>query len=75
MCTQMPVDAVARLLGMSDDRIKRVLDRHVNAGGRLGELLGRAERSARKGQRFLTLFCDLNARRLLFARLRTMAPT
>ena len=72
LCTQMPVGAVAQLLGVSDDRIWRVLDFHVDAARAREDYaevrrISADERSARKGQRFLTLFCDLDARRLLFA--------
>ncbi|ODT97475.1 MAG: transposase [Rhodanobacter sp. SCN 67-45] len=72
LCTQMPVSAVARLLGVSDGRVWRVLDFHVNAARAREDYsavrrVSADERSARKGQRFLTLFCDLDARRLLFA--------
>ncbi|MEY2153093.1 ISL3 family transposase [Rhodanobacter sp. 115] len=72
LCTQMPVSAVAALLGVSDDRIWRVLDFHVEAARAREDFsdvrrVSADERSARKGQRFLTLFCDLAARRLLFA--------
>lgn len=72
LCSQMPVCAVARLLGVSDDRVWRVLDFHVDAARAREDYsavcrISADERSARKGQRFLTLFCDLDARRLLFA--------
>lgn len=72
LCSQMPVGAVARLLGVSDDRVWRVLDFHVEAARAREDYsavrrISADERSARKGQRFLTLFCDLDARRLLFA--------
>jgi transposase len=72
LCTQMPVGAVAQLLGVSDDRVWRVLDFHVDAARAREDYaevrrISADERSARKGQRFLTLFCDLDARRLLFA--------
>lgn len=72
LCTQMPVGAVAQLLGVSDDRVWRVLDFHVDAARAREDFaevrrISADERSARKGQRFLTLFCDLDARRLLFA--------
>lgn len=72
LCSQMPIAAVAKLLGVSDDRVWRVLDFHVEAA-RVREdyasvrRISADERSARRGQRFLTLFCDLEARRLLFA--------
>ncbi|HEY4291647.1 helix-turn-helix domain-containing protein, partial [Luteibacter sp.] len=72
LCSQMPVAAVARLLGVSDERVWRVLDYHVAAARAREDYshvhrISADERSARKGQRFLTLFCDLDARRLLFA--------
>lgn len=72
LCTQMPVSAVAALLGVSDDRIWRVLDFRVEAAREREDFsevrqVSADERSARKGQRFLTLFCDLAARRPLFA--------
>ncbi|WP_237711922.1 transposase, partial [Rhodanobacter sp. 115] len=49
-----------------------VLDFHVEAARAREDFsdvrrVSADERSARKGQRFLTLFCDLAARRLLFA--------
>lgn len=72
LCTQMPVNAVARLLDVSDDRVWRVLDVHVEAA-RVREdystvrRISADERSAHKGHRYLTMFCDMDARRLLFA--------
>lgn len=72
LCSQMPVSAVAALLGVPDDRIWRVLDVHVGVARAPEDFsnvcqVSADERNARKGQRFLTLFCDLAARRLLFA--------
>lgn len=72
LCTQMPVHAVARLLGVSDDRVWRVLDFHVEAARACEDYsevrrISADERSAHKGHRYLTMFCDLDARRLLFA--------
>lgn len=72
LCTQMPVDAVAKLLGVSDDRIWRVLDFHVEAARAQEDYsdvrrISADERSAHKGHRYLTMFCDMDARRLLFA--------
>lgn len=71
LCEEMPVLAVARLLGMSDDRVWRVLDATVDTARAQEDYsavrrISADERSARKGQRFLTLFCDLNRRRVLF---------
>ena len=72
LCREMPVLAVARLLGVSDGRIWRVLEHHVHqARARADHAEVRRiavdERSARRGQRYLTLFHDADRRRLLFA--------
>ncbi len=72
LCREMPVAVVARMVGVSDDRIERVLDYHVEqarARQDHSEVTRVAvdERSARRGQRFLSLFHDADARRLLFA--------
>ena len=72
LCQSMPVAHVARLLGVSDDRIWRVLKHHI-AQARAREdhasvrRLGVDETSTRRGQRYLTLFHDADTRRLLFA--------
>lgn len=72
LCQAMPVAHVARLVGVSDDRIWRVLKHHV-AQARAKEdhatvrRVGVDETSTRRGQRYLTLFHDADARRLLFA--------
>jgi len=72
LCAQMPVLAVAQLLGVSDDRVWRALTFHVEQA-RAREDFSRVcrisadERSARRGQRYVTLFCDADERRVLFA--------
>ncbi len=72
LCQAMPVAHVARLVGVSDDRIWRVLKHHV-AQARAKEdhstvrRIGVDETSTRRGQRYLTLFHDADQRRLLFA--------
>ena len=80
LCEQMPVLAVAQLLGVpwglplvvSDDRVWRVLDHYV-AQARAREdyaavrRISADERSARRGHRYVTMFCDADERRLLFA--------
>lgn len=71
LCREMPMAAVARLLGISGDRVARVLDFHVEAA-RAREThapvrqVGVDERSVRRGQRYVTLFHDANERRVLF---------
>lgn len=72
LCREMPMAVVARMMGVSDDRIARVLDYHVEQA-RAREChatvtrIAVDERSARRGQRFLSLFHDADERRLLFA--------
>jgi transposase len=72
LCRQMPMAVVARMLGVSGDHIARTLDHHVSearAKESHAEVTQLAvdERSARRGQRFLTLFHDPAERRILFA--------
>jgi len=72
LCQAMPVAHVARMVGVSDDRIWRVLRHHVEqARGKEDHSavrrIGVDETSTRRGQRYLTLFHDADARRLLFA--------
>ncbi|MFT4196531.1 MAG: ISL3 family transposase [Pseudoxanthomonas sp.] len=72
LCQAMPVAHVARLVGVSDDRIWRVLRHHVTQARALEDFsqvrrLGVDETSTRRGQRYVTLFHDADARRLLFA--------
>jgi len=72
LCEQMPVRAVAALLRVSDDRVWRVLDHHVEQARAREDYCGvrrisADERSARKGHRYVTVFCDADERRVLFA--------
>lgn len=72
LCQAMPVAHVARLVGVSDDRIWRVLKHHVNQVRQQEDhstvrRIGVDETSSRRGQRYLTVFHDADARRLLFA--------
>lgn len=71
LCREMPMAAVARLLGISGDRVGRVLDVHVDTARAKESYaqvtqLGVDERSARRGQRYVTLFHDASERRVLF---------
>lgn len=72
LCEQMPVLAVAQLLGVSDDRIWRVLDHYVTQERAREDYstvrrISADERSAHRGQRYVTMFCDADERRVLFA--------
>lgn len=68
---EMPVKIAAALLGEHDTRIWRVIDHYVqsaraqvdNSGVRR---VGMDETSARRGQDYVTLFFDMDQRRLLF---------
>jgi transposase len=72
LCREMPMAAVAKLLGVSDNRVGRVLDFHVEAARAKEDYSGVHavavdERSAHRGQRYVTVFHDAQARRVLFA--------
>lgn len=72
LCQAMPVAQVARLVGVSDDRIWRVLHHHTDQARSREDhsqvrRVGVDETSARRGQRYVTLFHDADSARLLFA--------
>jgi transposase len=72
MAQSLPVAHVARMIEVSDDRVWRVLHRHVAAARAQEDFsevrrVGVNETASRRGQRYITLFHDLDARRLLFA--------
>lgn len=72
LCQAMPVAHVARLVGVSDDRIWRLLRHHVEQARAREDFstvrrVGVDETSTRRGQRYVTLFHDADAARLLFA--------
>ena len=71
MCASLPVAHVAKLLGVSDDRIWRVVRRQVDAARAREDFsdvrrVGVDETASRRGRRYVTLFHDLDERRLLF---------
>lgn len=68
---EMPVKAAAALLGEHDTRIWRVLDHYVQSARDKADYsevkrVGIDETSARRGQDYISLFFDLDQRRLLF---------
>lgn len=72
LCQAMPVAHVARLVGVSGDRIWRLLRHHVDQARAREDFsevrrLGVDETSTRRGQRYVSLFHDADTRRLLFA--------
>ena len=69
---QMPVWVVAWLLVVSDARVWRVLDHYVEQARASEDYSGvrrisADEHSVRQGHRYVTMFCDAEERRLLFA--------
>jgi len=69
---EMPVQAVADLLDVGDDRIWRVVTHYVEAARAEEDFsavtaVGIDETAARRGHAYITLVHDLRARRLLFA--------
>ena len=68
---EMPVKAAAAILGEHDTRIWRVIDHYVQsvrAQSDYSEVnrVGMDETSARRGQDYISLFFDMDERRLLF---------
>jgi transposase len=68
---EMPVKVAAALLGEHDTRIWRVLDYYVQSARAQADYsevkrVGIDETSARRGQDYISLFFDLDQRRLLF---------
>jgi transposase len=68
---EMPVKAAATLLGEHDTRIWRVVDHYVQSARAQADYsevkrVGIDETSARRGQDYISLFFDLDQRRLLF---------
>lgn len=68
---EMPVKAAAALLGEHDTRIWRILDHYVQTARDQADYsdvtrIGADETSARRGQDYISLFYDLDRKRLLF---------
>jgi transposase len=68
---EMPVKVAAALLGEHDTRIWRVLDHYVQSARAQADYsevsrVGIDETSARRGQDYISLFFDLDRKRLLF---------
>ncbi|MCR2830250.1 MULTISPECIES: ISL3 family transposase [Acidithiobacillus] len=69
---EMPVLTVARLIGETDTLLWRVIDHYVPEARTRVDMahvhaVGVDETSSRRGHDYITLFVDLEARRLLFA--------
>ena len=68
---EMPVKAVAAILNEHDTRIWRVIDHYVQGARAQADYsevrrVGMDETSARRGQDYISLFYDMDERRLLF---------
>jgi transposase len=68
----MPVAAVARLVGEHDTRLWRILHHYVDRAREEADFsdvthVGVDETSARRGHNYITLFCDLDEAKVLFA--------
>lgn len=66
LAREMPVNAIADLLGVGDDRIWRVLEHYVPAARAQEDFsdvaaVGIDETASRRGHNYITLFHDLNA--------------
>lgn len=70
LCRNMPVDRVARMTNVSDNKLWRMLDLYVEAA-RFDEdcsplsTVGMDETSVAKGHDYMTLFVDMNERKTL----------
>jgi len=72
LCRQMPVNAVAQHLNVSGDTLWRIVHHYIETAHDLQnfstvQAVGIDETAARRGQRYITLFHDLEAGRLLYA--------
>lgn len=72
LAKQMPVRAVAQLFGLHDGQIWRVLDHYIEAARQREDFsgvqsVGLDETASRRGHNYISLFHDLEQRRLLFA--------
>lgn len=72
LARQMPVRAIARMLGVRDKRLWRIIEHYVQRALEKVDLsrlrrIGVDETSARKHQDYISLFFDLDRRRLAFA--------
>ena len=72
LAKQMPVRAVAQLMGLHDGQIWRVLDHYVEAARQREDFssvqsVGLDETASRRGHNYISLFHDLAQKRLLFA--------
>ncbi len=72
MAKEMPVNAIARLVGEHDTRIWRVLHHYVEEARREQDYslvckVGMDETSSKRGHNYITLFVDMDRSKVLFA--------
>ena len=72
LCQELPVRQAAALLRCADKQLWRRIEHYVGEARKLDDmstvtLIGIDETSLRKGQNYITVVHDLNAKRLLFA--------
>lgn len=72
LCRQMPVNTVARQLGVGDDALWRVLHHYVDGARAQADFtavaaVGIDETASRRGQHYISVFHDLHAGRVLYA--------
>lgn len=72
MASEMPVRAVARIVGEHDTRLWRIVRHYVTEARGTADhsavrAVGLDEKACRRGHSYVTFFADLDARRLLYA--------
>lgn len=72
LCKEIPVAKVAELVGEHDTRLWRILHHHIDeARSRIDfsqvTRIGMDETSSKRGHHYISLFCDMDKRNLLFA--------
>lgn len=77
---EMPVNAASRIVGEHDTRLWRLLEGYVEEAHKQADfsevnVVGCDELSARKGHNYLSVFADLEAKRVLYATEGKDAPT
>ncbi len=72
LCKEMPVAKVAALVGEHDTRVWRILHHHIDKARSKIDFsqvtrIGMDETSSKRGHHYISLFCDMDERNLLFA--------
>lgn len=72
LCKEIPVAKVAQLVGEHDTRVWRMLHHYIDKARSKVDFsqvmrVGMDETSSKRGHQYITLFCDMDKRNLLFA--------